>query len=140
MNSTEEKARQFFIELKHMKMRFQCLWTENRQVRYRLSMQYAAKESNAYMGLWMDDDTGSLKELTFKIAKKYESPQCRVLRNSYYFLKTRKVCSNLSKKENAYGIIGQVGGSWVDRRENDRRYEAGRKCHVTEDEEESGHA
>jgi hypothetical protein len=55
-------------------------------------------------------------------------------------LKTRKVCSNLSKKENAYGIIGQVGGRlWIEEKMIED-IEAGRKCCVTEDEEESGHA
>ena len=46
----------------------------------------------------------------------------------------------VEKKENAYGIIGQVGGRlWIEEKMIED-IEAGRKCCVTEDEEESGHA
>ena len=105
---------------------------------------HMAKESNAYMRDYvMDDETGSLKELHFQkiAAKQQRSPQCRVLRNSYYFLKKRKVCSNLSKKETLYGIIGQVGGRlWIEEKMIKDTEKAGQKDYMTEDDEEEGHA
>jgi hypothetical protein len=56
-------------------------------------------------------------------------------------LKKRKVCSNLSKKENSYGIIGQVGGRlWIEENMMKTMERSGQKDYRTEDGEDSGHA
>ena len=57
-----------------------------------------------------------------------------------FFVKRGKYVVICRKKKNAYGIIGQVGGRlWIEEKMIED-IEAGRKCCVTEDEEESGHA
>lgn len=73
MNSTEEKYRQFFIELEaYEKYGIPMSMDGEPASPLQIVNAHMAKESNAYMRDYvMDDETGSLKELHFqKIAAK----------------------------------------------------------------------